>query len=587
METHGSAAKAENNHPIVNQDVAVLHNGIIVNAEVIWQQYPNRTNSTDVDSEVLCLLIRETLENCASREPSDVAKSLQTALSAIKGSYSFIATAPSLDFALTGTNTGSLWIATQASSGSYAIASEQRILTHAFAACNVRLDEWEIKQATVHAIAALPLQSPSAKVPTPLSRPFIIHQHALPTATQPRHATAYLSSLQRLLDEGYSKARAVREAQRHCKRCILPASMPLITFDHEGICNYCRGHNKIEVAGRQALVEQLRQSPSGVKTIVPFSGGRDSSFALHLLKKELNIDVVAFTYDWGVLTDLGRRNQARMIGKLGVEQILVSADIKRKREYVRKNVSAWLRKPNLGMVPLFMAGDKHYFYHLHQLRRNYPGALIVYADNQLERSYFKYGFAGVANKLKERKPYDIGWNSTANLLAFYAKQFLTNPGYWNNSIVDTLSAYWASYFVPKNFLHIYQFIRWDERNLVDTLVKEYEWELAEDTASSWRIGDGTAAFYNYIYFVMGGLTEHDTFRSNQIREGIISREEALSLALEEASPRADSMSWYFETLGIDPELAIRTINSAALSLTSETLDPNQAPGPLEKTFNAR
>ena len=69
---------------------------------------------------------------------------------------------------------------------------------------------------------------------------------------------------------------------------------------------------------------------------------------------------VAYTYDWGMVTDLARRNQARLCSQLGVEHIWVSADIKQKRRNVRKNVEAWLKRPELGMVPLFMAGDKQF-----------------------------------------------------------------------------------------------------------------------------------------------------------------------------------------------------------------------------------
>ena len=57
---------------------------------------------------------------------------------------------------------------------------------------------------------------------------------------------------------------------------------------------------------------------------------------------------------------------------------------------------------------------------------------------------------------------------------------------------------------------------------------EYNWELAQDTTTTWRIGDGTVAFYNYCYFTIAGFSEIDTFRSNQIREGALSREEGLS-----------------------------------------------------------
>ncbi len=42
------------------------------------------------------------------------------------------------------------------------------------------------------------------------------------------------------------------------------------------------------------------------------------------------------------------------------------------------------------------------------------------------------------------------------------------------------------------------------------------------------IGDGTAPFYNYIYLTVGGFSEHDTFRSNQIREGLITRDQAMA-----------------------------------------------------------
>ncbi len=92
--------------------------------------------------------------------------------------------------------------------------------------------------------------------------------------------------------------------------------------------------------------------------IVAFSGGRDSSYGLHYVKNVLKMNPVAFTYDWGLVTDLARRNQARVCGKLGVEHIIRSADITAKRRYVRKNIEAWLKKPELGMVTLLMAGDR-------------------------------------------------------------------------------------------------------------------------------------------------------------------------------------------------------------------------------------
>ena len=97
---------------------------------------------------------------------------------------------------------------------------------------------------------------------------------------------------------------------------------------------------------------------------------------------------------------------------------------------------------------------------------------------------------------------------------------------------------------------------------MSTLRSEYDWEVASDTSATWRIGDGTAAFYNYIYLCMAGLTENDTFMSNMIREDAISREEGLKRAREQNVPRFESMKWYCDIIGVDFEEAIQAINKA-------------------------
>jgi hypothetical protein len=112
-----------------------------------------------------------------------------------------------------------------------------------------------------------------------------------------------------------------------------------------------------------------------------------------------------------------------------------------------------------------------------------------------------------------------------------------------------------------DYFHVYDYWRWEEETIEDTLINEYGFERAPDTNTIWRIGDGTAAFYNYIYYTIAGFTEHDTFRSNQIREGQISRDEALKLVAEENQPRYQNIRWYLDTMGFDYKEVIHTINS--------------------------
>ena len=65
------------------------------------------------------------------------------------------------------------------------------------------------------------------------------------------------------------------------------------------------------------------------------------------------------------------------------------------------------------------------------------------------------------------------------------------------------------------------------------------------------MGDGTAPFYNLMYLVGLGLTEHDTLRSNQIRFGLMERPEAIERVGQDNSFNVLGLASYFVTVGID------------------------------------
>jgi len=144
---------------------------------------------------------------------------------------------------------------------------------------------------------------------------------------------------------------------------------------------------------------------------------------------------------------------------------------------------------------------------------------------------------------------------------YYGMQYLLNPAYINSSIFDTMHAFYSSYVLPDAHIYFYHYLKWDEKEVVSTLRSEYDWEVANDTSTTWRIGDGTAAFYDYIYYTVAGFSEFDTFRSNQIREGLLTRKEALKLVNQENIPRYESLAWYANTIGFDLENALDVIHS--------------------------
>ena len=376
-------------------------------------------------------------------------------------------------------------------------------------------------------------------------------------------ATAvYLPSFYKVDDASHSFEEA-RNNMRRCSRCILPETMPFIVFDDDGVCNFCRNYEKMKVEGRQKALESVapyKKADGSPDSLVMLSGGRDSCYGLHYAVKELGLNPIAYAYDWGMVTDIARRNAERMCNALGIGHVIVAADIAWKRANVRKNLMAWLKKPELGMVPILMAGDKQYFYYAEQVRKANKLSLTLISENPMEQSKFKAGFCGVneANK----RIYDIAAIDKLKLITYYGKEYLKNPRYINSTLVDNFFAFFASYVMKHNLFHIFRYELWEEEKVNTTLQSLYGWELDLEAKSTWRIGDGTAAFYNYIYYTMAGLTENDTLRSNQIREGMLDRDTALAFVSMENQPRWNSMEWYARTIGFNLVEAVLAVNQA-------------------------
>jgi glucosamine--fructose-6-phosphate aminotransferase (isomerizing) len=186
--------------------------------------------------------------------------------------------------------------------------------------------------------------------------------------------------------------------------------------------------------------------------------------------------------------------------------------------------------------------------------------LNLWGINPLEVTHFKAGFLGVPPDFQEQGVYSHGAMKQLRYQSLRFRAMLKSPGYFNESLWDTLSGeYYRSFSRKSDYFHIFDYWRWNEQQINETLA-QYEWEMAPDTNTTWRIGDGTAAFYNYVYYTVAGFTEHDTFRSNQVREGDLTREEALTLVQEENIPRYQNIKWYLDVLGFDFTDVINTVN---------------------------
>lgn len=524
--TNGTA----DNQPVIRGDVCVIHNGIVVNHELVWEQIGKRP-ALEIDSEVIAAIAESHLEQGGSAETL-----ADRVLELCSGIVACAVALPRLGTLVLFSNNGSLYIGEQPQG--HVFASESHPL--------VRIGCKNVRQLTSAVLLDIPRCNDEIQVVEWADR-----------TTNLVPALVLSGDEERLLEYPQPEL-------RRCTRCILPETMPFIRFDAEGVCNYCLSYRPRNVPRPQEelfdLVEPYRRT-RGNECIVPFSGGRDSCYGLHLIVNELKLRPVTYTYDWGMITDLGRRNISRMSAELGVENIIVADDIAKKRANIAMNLRAWLRSPHLGMVSILTAGDKHFFRHVETMKQQTGIGLNLWGINPLEVTHFKAGFLGVPPDFEEERVYSHGAMKQLRYQLLRLRAMVQSPGYFNRSLWDTLSGeYHRSFTKKSDYFHIYDFWRWDERLIEDTL-DGYDWERAPDTQATWRIGDGTAAFYNYVYYTVAGFTEHDTFRSNQVREGELSRAEALDLVKIENTPRYPNIKWYLDILGMDFAPVISTVNS--------------------------
>lgn len=571
LATHGSQLIHTNNQPVLSDDTNLMtvHNGIIAETETWWNAIKNEQAHPVLDTKVLLEYLSFLAKN------NSLAEAIKQAYQEMKGSASLAIMDLKQQTLYLSTNTGSLYYYHHPLNGDFYFASEKIFLLEALSnieqfkhAYIKHLNPQQALSINTGGICPFSLVA-KEKIKMPILtthhnevkikfKDFSLEQNA----SYAQKHYKIINSLQELKkhDFDYKKIYALQR----CKKCILPITTPFIEFDAQGICNFCNEHQAISVKGRESLeniLKRYRKNNGEPDCLVAFSGGRDSSYGLHYVKKELGMQPLAYTYDWGMVTDLARRNQARILGKLGVEHLLVSADITLKRKHIRENILAWTKKPHLGMVPLFMEGDKQCEFYADRLMKKYQLQLMFFfRGNELEKDEFKTGHCGVKDADPGGVIHHLAPLKKIKLLSFYATQYFLNPTYFNSSFWDTSLGFFTTYIQPHNYLYLWHYIRWDEQQIISTLKNEYEWETPKETPATWRTDDGTSAFYNYIYYQGQGFTENDSFRSRQIREGLLSRDEALALVHEENKPRYQALQWYFDMVSLEGSKVLEVVD---------------------------
>ena len=332
---------------------------------------------------------------------------------------------------------------------------------------------------------------------------------------------------------------------RRCSKCILPSNYPFIKFDKDDVCNYCLRFKKpvLNNDGFEKILTEHRSNTAKYDCLVGLSGGRDSVYGLYLLKNKYKMNPLAYTYDWGFIGEMARLNISNICAQLGVEIILRADNIEKLRYYNSLNCQALLSDIKLGMVPIVQSLDKKYLSLGKEIAKENDIDLIIHCSGHpYEQREFVVGFAGVDQKITQNQHiHTYKLLNKVKLGFYYFKNFVKNTKYFNAAFMENLKSYYITFFQRSQHFNLYNYVEWDEKR-IDEKIKELGFIGSKDYgANQWRMGDTQTAFNNYIYNELAGFTEYDEFRSHQIRDAKLNRDEALRLVKVENKPKIDAI----------------------------------------------
>jgi tRNA(Ile)-lysidine synthase TilS/MesJ len=309
-----------------------------------------------------------------------------------------------------------------------------------------------------------------------------------------------------------------------CTHCILPDTFPGISFDEDGVCNHClREEKAIEKSSQKKLSYQARLDDliAGVRgkapaydVIMAYSGGKDSSYTLKLLRERYGVRILAITLDNHFVSSMAWKNIATVTDALGVDHIRF-----RLPWPVVKAVFGCTAGEDIFPAPTLLRAS------------SICTACIGLVKSIVLKAALEMSIPFVA----------FGWSPGQAPIQSAIMQ--TNPGLMHKSqkafkkaFPDELARSVSAYIIPETYfeeywdrfphnLHPLAFFDYDEE-IIKTEIEGIGWQAPTDTDTN-STNCLLNAFANQRHLERHGFHPYVWEIANMVRQGVMGREEGI------------------------------------------------------------
>jgi len=334
---------------------------------------------------------------------------------------------------------------------------------------------------------------------------------------------------------------------KYCARCCMPETAEGINFDEMNICRSCRSSEmkmrinwlEREKALRDILEHYKKNSGDNYDCIVPISGGKDSTFQLHVLTRVYDMKPLAVTFSHNWFSETGKYNLHNALEKFNVDHIMFTPNRKLVNKIAKRSLekigdACWTCHAGVGAFPL-------------QVAMRFGVKLMIWGESVAElgckASYGKPIEFDDKYYLKISSKVNIGAMIDDNLTKkdLYPFRLPTGEEFKKSGIRG---------------IHLGDYIFWDGERQVEFIKKEYGWRETDV--------DGTYKGYKSAECVMTGVHDYSKFIKRgfgrvtdhvcqDVRAGLMSREEGFELIKKLDPKRPIGLDHYLEITGMTEE----------------------------------
>jgi N-acetyl sugar amidotransferase len=360
---------------------------------------------------------------------------------------------------------------------------------------------------------------------------------------------------------------------KKCNKCVIPETAETLEFDQNGTCSVCKQIDyknlNINWDERQKSLDLLLNEHKGKANydcIVPYSGGKDSTFALWYLVKKKKLKPLVVRFDHNFFRNNIQENTERTISKLGVDIVTFKPNFNLVKDLmieslIRRGDFCWHCHVGITAYPIRVAIDKKI-------------PLVFYGEPTAEyTSYYSYENFEQLSVKKFNRDTNLGINAE-DIFEMINER---TKGKYNYEDIKPF-IFPTERELTKNKIKGYylgSFIPWDVREQVKIIKKELGWkgDVVEGIPPEYdyeKIECMMQGVRDYIKFLKRGFGRTSHLVSIDIRNNRKSRSEGEDLTLMYDGKRPKSLDLFLKIIDMNEDEFYETVKK-------HVIDPHKMP----------